>query len=337
MRILRLLILRIVLIVPTLLGVLTITFFLIYYLPSDPVGVAAGPNANPEQIQKIRERYGMDQPIHVQYLKYIRNILKGDLGRSLYTQRDISDDLKKRLPATLELSLTALVFGALIGTILGVLSALYQKTLFDYCIRVVTIATISVASFWFSIELQLIFASKLEIFPLIGRISRNVSPPNTVTGFYLIDSIIARDFSLFYDSLVHMTLPMITLSLVVIGTISRFVRTEVLGVLNNDYTFYLKSMGLSSRLLIWKYILKNASISAVAQMGLLFGYVLASTFVIESIFMWPGIGSYALNSILYLDYKGVYAVAIWTAIVYAIGGLLADILLNIIDPREIPS
>ncbi len=335
MKILKMTIVRTLLLVPTLFGLITIMFFLTYYIPADPVGVAAGPNATPEQVEIIRARYGFDQPIHVQYWKYIRNIIKGDLGRSLYSQRDILTDIKERLPATIEISLIALVFGSLTGVALGVFSAIYRNSLVDYFIRIVTIAAISIAGFWIAIQLQLTFSSSLGLLPLIGRISRNLRPPNTVTGFYLIDSLIARDFRLFYDSLIHMVLPVISLALVPIGTVARFVRAGILGVLESTFVLYAKSMGLSQRLLLWKYILKNALVSAVAQIGLVFGYILATTFVVEKIFMWPGIGSYALDSILYLDYKAVFAVSIWAGIAYAVGGLLADILSDIVDPREV--
>jgi len=335
MRILKKIIVRIPLIVPTLFGLITIMFFLTYYVPADPVGVAAGPNATPEMVEIIRVRYGFDQPIYVQYWKYIGNLIKGDLGRSLYSQRDIITDIKERMPATLEISLVALVLGSLIGLVLGVISATHRNSSVDYFIRIATITALSLASFWIAIQLQLTFSSNLKLLPLMGRISRNLRPPNTVTGFYLIDSLIAGDFRLFYDSLIHMVLPLISLSLVPIGTVARFIRAGMLGVLEGDFVVYAKSMGLSQRLLLWKYILKNALVSTVAQIGLLFGYVLSSTFVVEKIFMWPGVGSYALDSIVYMDYKAVFAVCLWTGIAYAVGGLSADILLEIVDPRVV--
>jgi len=336
MRILRVVILRLLVLVPTLLGLVTIMFFITYYLPADPVAVVAGRLATPEQKAKIRQFYGFDKPIHIQYIHYIKRIvLKMDFGRSLYTQREIGKDIIGRLPATLELALLSLSTGILLGIIVGVYSAIKRNSLLDFFARGITIAAISLASFWIAIELQLVFGYKLGILPLLGRINRDLQPPHHITGFYLLDSILTWNVETFKSSLVHLILPAIPLVLVSMGTIARFTRAGVLGILGSGYVEYGRAMGLSPRLLVWKYVLKNALVGTIAQIGLLFGYVLASTFVVEKIFMWPGIGGYALNSILYLDYKAVFGVSLWAGVVYSIGGLLADILLIVVDPREI--
>ena len=191
MRILKVVIIRLFTLVPTLLGLVTIIFFLTYYLPADPVSVAAGPLATPEQKAKIRELYGFDKPIHVQYMQYIKRIvLKGDFGQSLYTRRQIGEDIIRRFPATLELALCSLSVGILLGILLGVYSALNRNTLLDHLTRGITIAAISVASFWLAIELQFVFAYRLPIAPLLGRIDRNLQPPQRITGFYLLDSLL---------------------------------------------------------------------------------------------------------------------------------------------------
>ena len=336
MRILRVIISRMALLVPTLFGLVTIMFFLTYYLPADPVGVAAGPLATKEEKDRIRKRYGFDQPVHVQYVYYIKRIvLKGDFGSSLYTQREIKDDLFERLPATLELAFWSLSIGTLLGILFGVYSAIKRNSLIDYLTRATTIAAISLASFWIAIELQLVFSYSLGLTPLLGRIDRELPPLPQITGFYLLDSILTLHPKHFLSSLAHLILPVATLAFVPLGTIARFTRAGVLSVMGSGYALYGRAMGLSSRLLIWKYVLKNALVSTIAQIGLLFGYVLASSFVVEKIFMWPGIGGYALDSILFLDYKAVFAVSLWAGVVYSIGGLLADILLILIDPREI--
>jgi peptide/nickel transport system permease protein len=286
-------------------------FFLTYYLPADPVGVAAGPLATKEEKDRIRKRYGFDQPVHVQYVYYIKRIvLKGDFGSSLYTQREIKDDLFERLPATLELAFWSLNIGTLLGILFGVYSAIKRNSLVDHLTRVTTIAAISLASFWIAIELQLVFGYSLGLTPLLGRIDRALPPLPQITGFYLVDSILTLHLKHFLSSLAHLILPVATLAFVPLGTIARFTRAGVLGVMGSGYALYGRAMGLSPRLLIWKYILKNALVSTIAQIGLLFGYVLASTFVVEKIFMWPGIGGYALDSILFLDYKAVFAVSL---------------------------
>jgi peptide/nickel transport system permease protein len=336
MKILRVVVIRTLLLVPSLLGLVTIMFLLTYYIPADPLAVAAGEFATPEQKEKIRQLYGFDKPISVQYIYYIKNIvIKGDFGRSLYSQGEIRNDIAQRLPATLELSLLSLFFGLVLGTLLGVYSAINRNNLTDHLIRGITIAGISFASFWVAIELQLIFSYKLDILPLFGRIDISLEPPPFVTGFYLIDSAVTLNWKAFLSSLSHLLLPGITLALVPIGTIARFARSGTLGVLDRGYIAYGRAMGVSEGLLIWKYGLKNALVGTIAQSGLLFGFVLASTFVVEKIFMWPGIGSYALDSILYLDYKAVFAVSLWAGVVFSIGNLLGDIGLLLIDPREI--
>ena len=336
MKILRIIMLRLFQLGPTLLGLITIVFFLTYYLPADPVSVASGPFATEDQREAINKLYGFDKPVYIQYVNYIKRIiLKGDFGRSLYTQREIGKDILKRLPATLELAVPTLCVGALLGIALGVYSGLHRNSLLDHVTRGISIAAISLASFWVALELQLIFSYELPIAPLLGRIRRDIQAPNHITGFYILDSILTLNGRALLSSLAHLVLPATASGLVIIGTIARFTRTGVLGIVESGYIEYGKGMGLSQRLLVWKYLLKNALTGTVAQIGLLFGYVLASTFVVEYIFMWPGIGKYALDSILYLDYKAVFAVTLWTGLVYATGSLLADIGLVLIDPREV--
>jgi len=336
MRIIRMVMARLFLLIPTLLGLVTIMFFLTYCLPADPVSVAAGPLATLEQKAKIRKLYGFDRPIYVQYIHYVKGIvLAGDFGQSLYTHRQISHDIIQRLPATLELSLCSLCMGALLGIVLGVYSAIHKNSIVDNLIRGITIAGISLASFWVAIELQLTFSSALDILPLVGRIDRDLESLRHITGFYLIDSILMLNFQALLSALSHLVLPGIALALVPLGTIARFARAGMIGVMERTYIQYERAMGVTQRLVIWKYALKNALVGTMAQIGLLFGYVLASTFVIEKIFRWPGIGAYALDSILFLDYKAVFAVSLWAGVVYSIGGLLGDIGLILIDPREV--
>lgn len=336
MKILRIIMIRLFQLVPTLIGLMTIVFFLTYYLPADPVSVAAGPFATEEQRAAISKLYGFDKPVYIQYVHYIKSvILKGDFGHSLYTHREIGKDILKRLPATLELAVPTLCMGSLLGILLGVYSGLHRNSLLDHVFRGLSIAGISLASFWVAIELQLIFSYELPIAPLLGRIRRDIQSPNHITGFYILDSILNLNGRALLSSLAHLVLPAIASGLVIVGTITRFTRTGVLGIIESGFIEYEKSMGLSKRLLVWKYLLKNALSGTVAQLGLLFGYVLASTFVVEYVFMWPGIGKYALDSILYLDYKAVFAVTLWTGLVYSGGSLLADIGLFLIDPREV--
>jgi len=335
MRFIRVIAIRLAILVPTLLGLVTIMFFLTYYLPADPVAVAAGPMATPEQIETIKERYGFDQPIYVQYVRYIRDIvLRGDFGTSLYTHRSIREDLANRIPATLELALISLILGVFAGIVSGVVTATRRNGATDHLIRAISIAAISIAPFWIAIELQMIFNYKLRLLPLIGRITAGTQV-ESLTGLYLVDTLITGNWSAMGDACLHLVLPVVTLALVPWGIITRFSRAGMLGVLSSDYVLYARAMGVSHNKVVWKLALKNALVGTVAQVGLLFGFVLASTFVVEKIFMWPGIGAYALESILYLDFKVVFAVSLWAGVAYALGALLADVLQMVVDPREV--
>jgi len=333
MRVIYTILLRIGYLIPTLLGLVILTFFIAYYVPANPAAAAAGPFADAEIIAQITEKYGFDKPIPVQLWRYLKRLVRGDLGESLYSHRDISSEILRRFPATMELVLFSLLFSVVLGIPAGVVSAIKRNTLFDHLLRAVTIAGIALATFWIGIELQLIFGYKAGLLPIAGRLAG--PSPEHITGFYLLDSILTRDWPAFYGTIRHLVLPVFTLSIGPFATIVRFTRAGVLNTLMSDYVTYERAMGLPRPLLIYKYILRNALISTVSQIGLLFGYMLASGFVVEMVFSWPGIGTFAVTSILMMDYNAVLGVAIWTGVAYSVGNLLADIAIIFIDPREV--
>ncbi|PWS36915.1 ABC transporter permease [Falsiroseomonas bella] len=318
--------------VPTIIGLLAIVFFISHVIPADPAAFVAGENATPETIAAIREKLGLDKPLHIQFWHYLVSIAQGDMGRSIYTGRPVAEDLLSRLPATLELAIAAIIVASLIGIPLGVVSALRRNTWLDHGLRVVTIAGLAIASFWFAILLQLFFSMRLGVTPLHGRVEG--WGPEPITGFYTIDAIIWQDPEILLDALRHMILPVTTLALPATATIVRFTRAGVLNALQSNYVLYETAMGYPRRLVVWKYVLRNALIGTVTQIGLIFGLLLAGAVVVEAVFDWPGLGLFAVNSILSSDYNAVMGFTLIAGAMFIVVNLLVDILQGMIDPRE---
>ncbi len=317
---------------PTLVGLVILVFLISNIVPADPAGLAAGPFADKEQIEKIRQKYGFDRPLHVQLWIYLKRLAKGDLGESLYTQRPISWEVLHRFPATLELTLVALIVSVILGIPIGIFSAVRRNAWIDHVLRAITIAGLAIAAFWLGIELQLIFGYHLDLFPISGRITG--PRPEHITGLYILDSILTLNGKALWSSLVHISLPAATLVFTAFATLVRFTRAGVINALNSDYVLYERAMGMSRKTLIYKYVLRNAVTSTITQIGLLFGFLLAGSVVIERVFSWPGMGSFAVESILMMDYAAVLGVALWTGLAYTIGNLIVDIILTFVDPRE---
>jgi ABC-type dipeptide/oligopeptide/nickel transport system permease component len=331
-KILVLVVNRLVWFVPTLLGLLAIVFFISHVIPADPAAFVAGENASPETIAAIRARLGLDQPMYIQFWRYILAILEGDMGRSIYTGRPVAEDLLSRLPATLEIAIAAVLVASVIGIPLGVIGALRRNSWLDHTLRVVTIAGLAIASFWFAILLQLFFSMRLGWTPLHGRVEG--WGPEQITGFYVIDALILKDYEILLDALQHMILPVATLALPAAATIVRFTRAGVLNALQSNYVLYETAMGYPRRLVIWKYVLRNALIGTVTQIGLIFGLLLAGAVVVEAVFDWPGLGLFAVNSILNSDYNAVMGFTVIVGTMFILVNLLVDILQGIMDPRE---
>jgi peptide/nickel transport system permease protein len=254
------------------------------------------------------------------------------MGTSIFTRRPIAEDLLHRLPATIELTVVAMVVSVLLGIPLGVLSALWRNSLLDHALRVVTVSGLAIASFWLGIMLQLLFAMRLGWTPLNGRLQG--FPPESVTGFYLVDSALAWDWMTFAGALRHLALPAATLAFPALATLVRFTRAGVLDVMQSNFVLYERAMGLPRPLIVWKYILRSALTSTVTQIGLLFGILLAGAVVTEAVFDWPGIGTYAVSSILQSDYNAVMGFTVWAGAIFIVVNLLVDVAHTLVDPRE---
>jgi peptide/nickel transport system permease protein len=324
---------RLMTMIPTLIGLVILTFFLARVVPADPVALIAGEGATREQVEALRQRYGFDLPLRVQLGVYLRQLAAGDLGTSIYTGRPVLDDILERFPATIELTLVSIATATLIGIPLGVLSALNRNSWLDHVLRTFTTAGLAITGFWFGIMLQLLFSMDLDLLPLGGRIG--VSEPRHITGLFILDSILTMNGTALLSSLTHIALPALTLVYPAFATITRFTRSGVLDVLQREFILYEKAMGLPRLLVLFKYLLRNAVTSTVAQIGLLFGSLLAGAVVIERVYDWPGLGLYAVESIVNFDYQATLGITLWAGVAFSLANLLVDVVQALIDPRVV--
>ena len=318
--------------VPTMAGLVAIVFVISHIIPADPVALLAGESATPAQIAELRSELGYDRPLLRQLASYYTGLLRGEFGTSLFTTRPVLDDLSRRMPATIELTFAAMVVSVLLGIPLGVVSALYRNTWLDHVLRIVTVSGLAIASFWLGIMLQLLFSMALGWAPLNGRVDG--FPPRGPTGFFLVDSLVTGKIGAFRSALHHLALPVATLAFPALATVVRFTRAGVLDVMQSGFVVYQRAMGIPSTVIAWKYILRNALISTVTQIGLLFGILLAGTVVIETVFDWPGIGQYAYISILRSDYNAVMGFTVWAGLMFIFVNYCVDVVHRFIDPRE---
>ncbi len=316
---------------PTLFGLVLMVFAISHVIPSDPARVMAGENAPAEQVQALRHKYGLDLPLPRQFLRYVGDVATGNIGTSLFTQRPVAEDLWARLPATLELALYAIVIAVVVGVPLGVVAALRRNSVLDHLVRVVTITGLAMAAFWLAILLQLLFSMWLGLTPVQGRIDG--WGPDPITGFYTIDAVLRGDWETLGQSLRYLALPMLTLALPAMATIVRFTRAGVLNVMSSNFVFYQAAMGIPRRRVVWKYILRSALIGTLTQIGLIFGNLIAGAVVVETVFDWPGLGSFAVNSILQSDYNAIMSFTLFIGVVFILVNLLVDVAQAVLDPR----
>ncbi len=326
---------RLLLGVLVMLGVALITFFLTRVIPSDPAAKWVGPRATPEQIAKARIDLGLDQPLIVQFGKYLNDLMHGNLGYSLRTRRPVALELKENLPATIELVFLSTIAAVFIGIPLGVISARRKDQMVDHISRLFSVGVVSLPTFWVGLIFQLVFFRILDIFPMGGQLSTEIKimmeVPN-ITGFLLFDSLITGNYTIFWDALWHLVLPGITIGLYPVGLVARMTRSALLEILSEDYITAARSYGLTERIVLWSYALKNSIGSTSTVVALSIGYTLVNTFLTESIFFWPGIGSYIATAVIGLDYPAIMGVTIFSAFSYVILNLIADIIVAL-DPR----
>jgi len=324
---------RLALMVITLLGLSVVVFFVSRVAPGDPAKLAAGPDATEEMVEVIRKEFGLEKPLIIQYWIYMKGLIRGDFGRSIRTRHLVWEDLKRFMPATFELVLVSISFSILFGIFFGVLSAVYRDRWVDHVIRFFTITGVAVPMFWLGIMLQLLFSAKFHLFPLGGRLDTMILPPPSWTHFLLIDSLLAGDWKAFGNGIHHIFLPAFVLSFPALASITRINRAEMLEVLNKDFILNEKAQGISERLIIFKYALKNALIPTLSMIGLRYGWMLGGTVLVETVFNWPGVGNYAVGAAVYSDFQPVMAVTIILGLNFMVANLLVDIGYGFLDPR----
>lgn len=329
----RFIVRRLLLALPALFGLLVLTFIMLRVLPNDPSTSLAGENATPEQIAAVRKAYGFDEPLWKQFVIYVNQVARADLGNSIISNRPVASDIALRLPATIELTFVSLLFAAGVGIPLGTMAAVWHNSPFDHVMRIVTVGGLAVASFWFAIILQIVFSMELDWLPLRGRFPVGVDPPANLTRLYLVDSLLTLRFDLFGQALSHIVMPALTLSLAGLASIARFTRAGVLETMQKDFVHYAEAAGYTRKRIIWVYVLRNSVVAATTQIGLLFGTLISSAVAVEAIFDWPGVGSYAVSAILTSDYKAVLAVTLVVGVIYAIVNIAVDVVHALLDPR----
>ena len=316
-------------------GVITITFFISHVIPSNPATKWAGTRATPEQLAAAAEELGLNKPLPVQYIRYLGDMLHGDLGVNYSTKVPVTREILMYAPATIELVLLAFLFAILIGIPLGIYSAKKKDKMLDHGVRFFSIGAVSLPTFWVALFLQLIFYKILNVLPIGGQLSSTATifaeKPH-VTGLLLLDCLLTGNFGMFRDAFRHILLPMITESLYPIGLVARMTRSALLEILGEDYITAGRSYGLKERRILWRYALKNSLGATATDVALSMGYTLTNTFLVESIFSWPGIGSYISSAVTTLNFPAIMGVTVFGATAYILLNLLADIIIAL-DPR----
>lgn len=324
---------RLILLVVVLLGMSVITFTLSHLVPGDPARLLAGQHATKEQVEAVARLYGLDRPLPEQYWVYMTGLLRGDLGLSMTTRRPVRDDMLQFLPATIELTLVAVILVVLVGIPLGVFAAVEHGRPIDHATRLVTIGGVSMPIFWLGIALQIVFYRWFPVLPIGGRLGILDQEPARVTGFYLIDTLFAGDLDTFRSAIIHLILPASTLAAGSLAVVTRMTRASVLDALGADYVRTARGKGLFERVVLGRHVLKNAMIPTTTVIGLQVGTLLAGNILIEVVFNWPGIGLYAVNAIRYLDYSAIMGVTLAISVTYVFVNLVVDIVYVMLDPR----
>ena len=319
---------------PVLAGILIITFLLTRALPGDPAAYFAGPAADAKSIAEIRESLGLDRSLPAQFFIYIGQLAKGDLGQSISTGQPVVTELFTRLPASLELTLAALTLSLLIAVPLGVLAATRPDIWVDHLCRFVVTAGVSLPTFFTGLALLYVFYYLLGWAPApLGRLDIIVLPPAHVTGFYTIDALLAGDFATFRAALAQLALPATTLALFTLAPIARMTRGSMLQVLASDFVRTARAAGLPGHTVLFTYAFRNALLPVVTTLGMVFSFTLGANVLVEKVFAWPGIGSYAIEALTVSDYAAVQGFVLAMAILFVALNLIIDIAYTLIDPR----
>jgi len=331
---LRLISTRLLSALPNLVGVVVTTFILTRALPGDPAAYFAGAAATQEAIAQVRAQLGLDKPLLEQFFQYVAALARGDMGLSLTTGQPVAQELIARLPASLELVFLSLLLACAIALPLGVLAATRPGSWIDQLCRIVTTAGVSLPTFFTGLLLSYIFYFLLGWAPSpMGRLDPMFSPPPTVTGLYLVDAALAGDAAMWWASLKQLVLPVLTMAIFVLAPIARMTRASMLSVLSADFIRTARASGLSSTTVLVTYALRNALLPVVTTLGMVFGFMLGSSVIVEKVFGWPGVGSYAIDALTASDYAPVQGFVLAMGVLFVLLNLFVDVLYGLIDPR----
>jgi len=301
-------------------------------IPGDPAQILLGQTATPEAVREIRTRLGLDEPIIVQYLLFLRDAATGDLGDSIVTGQPVTTTLMEKFPATLELALAALLFAVVIGVPIGVIAAVRQYSVLDRITSVIALTGVSMPIFWLAMVFVVIFTVNLEWLPFPGRVGNEVSF-TSYTGVYTLDTLITFNLPAFWDVLKHLILPAVALGTIPMAVVTRMTRSSMLEVMNEDYVRTARAKGVAPWRVVFRHALRNAMLPTVTVIGLQFGLLMGGAILTETIFTWNGIGQYAIQSINGRDYAGIQGVVLYGAVFFVLINLLVDVLYAILDPR----
>jgi ABC-type dipeptide/oligopeptide/nickel transport system permease component len=325
---------RLMFAIPSLIGVVIVTFLLTRALPGDPAAYFAGPAANKEAVEQIRKKLGLDKPLIQQFASYSADLARGDFGNSLTTGQPVATEIRNRLPASAELTLLGLIIAVAIAIPLGICAANRPGSWVDHMCRLVTTAGVSLPVFFTGLVLVYIFYFKLGWSPApLGRLDVFVSAPPDVTGFYLIDSLLAQNVEAFRSALNQLILPAATLAIFSLAPIARMTRASMLAVLASDFVRTARASGLSPGTVIVTYAFRNAMLPVITTLSMVFSFLLGANVLVEKVFAWPGIGSYAVEALIASDFAPVQGFVLTMAVMYVLLNLTIDILYGVIDPR----
>jgi peptide/nickel transport system permease protein len=325
---------RMLLIIPNLIGVVIVTFLLTRALPGDPAAYFAGPAADKQAVEQVRASLGLDKPLIIQFGRYVGDLFKGNLGNSLSTGQPVVTEIKNRLPASAELTLFGLILSVMIAVPLGILAAVKQGSWIDHTCRIVATAGVSLPVFFTGLLLVYVFYFKLGWSPApLGRLDAFATAPPKISGFYLFDSLVAGQFETFRASLSQLLLPGFTLCIFSLAPIARMTRASMLAVLASEFVRTARASGLDDRTVIITYAFRNAMLPVITTLGMVFSFLLGANVLVEKVFAWPGIGSYAVEALITSDFAPVQGFVLTMAILYVVLNLIIDILYGVIDPR----
>ncbi|HLW47197.1 MAG TPA: ABC transporter permease [bacterium] len=332
---LRYIVRRVALSVPTLLGITLVTFLISRALPADLVLANLGDHAaqDPQLVAAFRQRWGLNRPAPVQYLIYVEHLLRGDLGTSIATERPVRTELALSLPATVELASSGMLAAVVIGGLLGVAAAVRSDTPIDLAVRSIMATGVAIPTFWYAILLLFVFYFVLGWAPGPGQLDAGLAPGPPITGMYVVDSLLEGNWPVFRNALAHLVLPAVVLGTVGVGFIARITRATVLDVLQREYVRTARAKGLAEARVVWRHAVRSALIPIITVIGILYAQLMSGTVLTESIFSWPGLGRYAFSSAGNLDFPAIMGVALVIGVFYVALNLVVDVLYAYINPR----